>query len=69
MLTHLLVDFDNLIIAVETNVKSRIHDANAAQNNFHFQQILQNKFALGDSGYAGVYKSKFRSKFKKDPFW
>jgi hypothetical protein len=54
MLTHLLVDFDNLIIAIETNVKCRIHDANVAQNNFHFQQILQNKFALGDPGYAGV---------------
>jgi hypothetical protein len=55
MLTHLLVDFDNLIVAVETNVKGRIHDANAAQNNFHFQQILQNKFALGDPGYARVF--------------
>jgi hypothetical protein len=43
-----------MIVAVETNVKGRIHDANAAQNNFHFQQILQNKFALGDPGYAGV---------------
>ena len=54
MLTHLLIDFDNLIIAVQTNVKGRIHDANAAQNNSHFQQILQNQFALGDPGYAGV---------------
>ena len=45
MLTHLLIDFDNLIIAVQTNVKGRVHDANAAENNSLFKKILGNKFA------------------------
>ncbi len=43
ILTHLLVDFEGLIVAVTTNVYGRIHDANAGKNNYHFQQVLGGK--------------------------
>jgi hypothetical protein len=55
MLTHLLIDFEGNIIALETNVLGSIHDTNAASHNFHFPKILgANFYALGDPGYAGV---------------
>jgi hypothetical protein len=55
VLTHLLVDYDGNIVSVQTNVAGRIPDANAARNNATFLSILgQNRFALGDPGYAGV---------------
>ena len=54
MMAHLLVDFDGYIVAVQTNVQGRVHDANAAQYNKLFPSILGNKFALGDPGYARV---------------
>jgi len=54
MLTHLLVDFQGYIVAVTTNVLGQIHDANAAQHNKLFKQVLKDKFALGDPGYNGV---------------
>lgn len=43
ILSHLLVDFEGLIVAVTTNVYGRIHDANAGKNNYHFQQVLGGK--------------------------
>jgi hypothetical protein len=58
MMTHLLVDFDGFIVALQTNVAGRIHDSNAARHNKLFKKILsgggKKKFALGDPGYAGV---------------
>jgi len=54
MMTHLLVDFNGYIVAIHTNVYGIIHDSNAARHNKFFEEILGDKFALRDPGYAGV---------------
>jgi hypothetical protein len=54
ILTHLLVDFEEFIISVITNVKGHSHDSNVASCHPAFKQVLGTKFALGDPGFQGV---------------
>ncbi len=54
-MTHLLVDFEGMIIAVTTNVLGHMHDSSMAQHNIFFKEVLgPGRFALGDPGFSGV---------------
>lgn len=54
ILTHLLLDYDERIISVATNVPGAIHDANFAKSNKVFAEIVGDDYALADPGFQGV---------------
>jgi hypothetical protein len=53
-MSHLLVEFSGLIVPVQTNVAGQVHDSTAANHNTLVMEILGDKLALADPGYARV---------------
>lgn len=56
ILTHVLVSYDEYIVAVQTGVKGSIHDALFSMYNETFQKICQdtNSYSVGDTGFQAV---------------
>lgn len=53
ILTHLLIDYQGYIVAFQTNIHGRNHDAVIGTYNKLFKRILGKKFALTDPGFEG----------------
>lgn len=49
-----LVSLSGEILAVATGIPGSFHDSCASSHLTHFKDILEDKFALGDPGFAGV---------------
>jgi hypothetical protein len=53
-MTHFLVEFSGLIVAIQTNIARQVHNSTAANHNTLFMEILGDKLALADPGYTRV---------------